>query len=370
MVLRRRRAIILPAILIACSSLLAAQPTGAQQTQRDPWEPVRILAGDWVGSAEGQAGAGTVRRTYTFILKDAYLHEKNVSAYPPQKANPSGEIHEHWSLMSYDRERRTLVLRQFHQEGFVNQYVLTAVAGAPAKIVFESERFENVDNGWKARETYEIVSVDEFIETFELGAPGKELQVYSRNHFTRFKGRHCADNKKLTELTKEYGILVLCAAASFVAGADSICVAAFDTDWKTFRPDDLARQTPRDTIDAALERVCATVLSLPTGKDTEVMLSLEVWCAVYRLIGSYSGRGAEAFATAVAFVPAVADLLPRDIARRAPRKEDVGESLASAEHTMLYYALADCLAGMADEQRTATLLALSEETTKAAREER
>ena len=41
-------------------------------------------------------------------------------------------MHEHWSFFSYDRARKALVLRQFHQEGFVNQYVLdTAERSTP-----------------------------------------------------------------------------------------------------------------------------------------------------------------------------------------------------------------------------------------------
>jgi hypothetical protein len=126
--------------------------------------------------------------TDKFVIKDRYLHEKNVSTYPPQPANKAGEVHEHWSFLSYDRQRKALVLRQFHQEGFVNQYVMSAADSRPGKLVFTSERFENVGDGWRATETYEIRSPDEFVETFELGPPGKELEVYSRNEFVRVKG--------------------------------------------------------------------------------------------------------------------------------------------------------------------------------------
>ncbi|MGH9311606.1 MAG: hypothetical protein ACRD1S_00265 [Vicinamibacterales bacterium] len=170
-----------------CVLLLPAERVTGQQTNPDPWEPIRFLVGDWEGRAEGQAGNGTVRRTYAFVLEDRYLHEKNVSTYPPQEANKTGEVHEHWSFFSYDRGRKTLVLRQFHQEGFVNQYALNTAESRRGKLVFDTERFENFDNGWRGRETYEIRSVDEFVETFELGAPGKTLQVYSRNHFMRAK---------------------------------------------------------------------------------------------------------------------------------------------------------------------------------------
>jgi len=82
-----------------------------------------------------------------------------------------------------------IILRQIHQEGFVNQYVMNKSASGPKKLVFDSEHFENFDNSWKARETYEVVSNDEFIETFELAEPGKEFRIYSRNIFKRIKQR-------------------------------------------------------------------------------------------------------------------------------------------------------------------------------------
>ena len=134
----------------------------------------------------GEPVKATLRRRYRFVLKGRFLHEQNVSTYPPQPKNPKGEAHEHWSLFSYDRARRTLVLRQFHQEGFVNQYVMAA--GSPTgTVVFESEAFENVPSSWKARETYEVLSPDEFVETFELAPNGGAYEVYGKAHFKRVR---------------------------------------------------------------------------------------------------------------------------------------------------------------------------------------
>lgn len=56
-------------------------------------------------------------------------------------------------------------------------------------MVFESEAFENLDGRWRARETYELKSADEFIEIFELAEPGKAFQIYSRNSFRRANAR-------------------------------------------------------------------------------------------------------------------------------------------------------------------------------------
>jgi hypothetical protein len=38
---------------------------------------------------------------------------------------------------------------------------------------------------WKARETYEQISQDEFTETFELAPPGKPFEVYGKARLSR-----------------------------------------------------------------------------------------------------------------------------------------------------------------------------------------
>jgi hypothetical protein len=119
------------------------------------------------------------------VMSERYLQEVNVSRYPPQEKNKNGEVHEHWGFFSYDKARKLIVLRQFHVEGFVNTYRQAAAPEGMGSLVFESEAFENFSNAWKARETYEFPSVDEFIEVFELAPPGKPFQTYSRNQFKR-----------------------------------------------------------------------------------------------------------------------------------------------------------------------------------------
>lgn len=90
-------------------------------------------------------------------------------------------------MFSYDRVRNSLVMRQFHQEGFVNQYAMPATLNAGAGLLFESEGFENLPAGWRAREKYAMISENEFVETFELAPPGKDFDVYSQTRFKRAK---------------------------------------------------------------------------------------------------------------------------------------------------------------------------------------
>jgi hypothetical protein len=165
------------------ASAPAVSPTPAPAA--DPWAPLRFLEGEWIGRAEGEPGVGTVHRSYQFVLGHRFLHERNVSAYVPKQPQTTGEVHEHWSFISFDKKRKRLVLRQFHQEGFVNQYVLDPEQSGPRRLVFVSESFENLDPRWRARETYDVGSPEDFTETFELAEPGKDFQVYSRNSFKR-----------------------------------------------------------------------------------------------------------------------------------------------------------------------------------------
>ena len=149
------------------------------------WEPLKFLIGSWEGAGKGQPGSSKVEREYQLVLGDKFLQVKNKSIYPPQKENPKGEVHEDWGLFSYDRDRNQFVLRQFHIEGFVNQYRLDRPAPDARTFTFVTESIENIPSGWRARETYRIVSANEFIETFELAAPGKDFDTNVETRFRR-----------------------------------------------------------------------------------------------------------------------------------------------------------------------------------------
>jgi hypothetical protein len=64
-------------------------------------------------------------------------------------------------FFSYDKTRKKLVLRQFHSEGFVNQYVSESASDGKS-LVFVTEANENIPAGWRARETYRVIGPDEF----------------------------------------------------------------------------------------------------------------------------------------------------------------------------------------------------------------
>jgi hypothetical protein len=169
--------------VLAAAFLAAA----GSEAQPDPWAPLRFLEGKWEGPASGQPGKGVSSRECRFELNGRFLWTRNRAVYEPQKPGDKPEVHEDVGIFSYDRGLKKLVLRQFHVEGFVNEYTLDSAPADGKSLEFTTVRIENIPAGWRARESYRIVSADEFVETFSLAGPGKDFAVYSETRLKRVK---------------------------------------------------------------------------------------------------------------------------------------------------------------------------------------
>ena len=173
-------------LLVFATLSASAASDPPSHPMNDRWGRVRFLLGTWEGTATGQPGKGTVQRTYEIVLDGQFIEERNVSRYEA-KPGKEAEVHEHRGFLSYDKTRKTFMLRHFHEEGFVNLYALNTDKSMAEYLIFDSVNFENFSNEWKARESYDVISPDEFVEIFELAEPGKDFVEYSRNHFKRKK---------------------------------------------------------------------------------------------------------------------------------------------------------------------------------------
>lgn len=151
----------------------AAQPEQARKADR--WEAWRALMGTWEGSTEGEPGKGTVKVEVGLVMNGRFLKIATSSDY---KNDKGGEHHEDFGFVSFDRGRSRFVFRQFHSEGFVNQYTLTSDPKDEGALVLTSESCENTPPGWQARESYKVTG-DTLTHTFELAAPGKPFERYS-----------------------------------------------------------------------------------------------------------------------------------------------------------------------------------------------
>lgn len=170
--------------LVAGSTACAIAPAASVPVSPAPaldqrLMPLSNLVGIWRGTVSGEPGTGTVERTYTPVLNGKFIEERNTSTYV------SGEVHHHIAYWSFDRGRDRFVLRQFHQESFVNQFAATTADFSENRLVMESESIENIPPGFRARETYAFNSVNALDEIFEIAEPGSDFALYSHNRFDR-----------------------------------------------------------------------------------------------------------------------------------------------------------------------------------------
>ena len=168
-------------ILTMLLSVLWAQ----EEKKPDVWEPFKFFIGQWEGTVKGKYGTANIEQEYQFALRGVFLQVKNRSVFEPQEKNPKGEVHEDLGLFSYDQGREKFVFRQFHVEGFVNQYVLDNLPEDGKTFIFTTESIENIPAGWRARLTYKILNDDEYDQIFELAPPEKDFEVCNQGHLKR-----------------------------------------------------------------------------------------------------------------------------------------------------------------------------------------
>jgi hypothetical protein len=163
-------------LFLVAGAVIAA---GAAE-QTDPWAALRFLEGKWEGVATGQPGKGTSTREYRFDLGGRFLSARNKAVYEPKKPGGRPETHEDFAMFSYDRALKKIVLRQFHIEGFVNEYTLERISEDLKELEFVTVRIENIAPGWRAKESYRIVSADDSWRRFRSRHRGRRFSHIQR----------------------------------------------------------------------------------------------------------------------------------------------------------------------------------------------
>lgn len=156
-------------------------PRKESEASADPWAPLKLLEGVWEGDIDGKLGQGRAVRRYRFIMDGRYLLCRHRSVRLPQASSPDGDQHEEIGVFSYDRERKTIVYREFLNEGVV---VRSSCKVDGMKVVCTSESVES-GPGIRARLTLQVTDRYRFTEKYELAFPGKELELYFTNRWTR-----------------------------------------------------------------------------------------------------------------------------------------------------------------------------------------
>ena len=173
-------------IALALACLIGTAPLAqAQDATSDPWSPLRFLVGEWRGAITGEQGTGMMTRRYRLILSGEFLQERSMANFPPQPQNTDGAVFNYASFLRYDRTRKAFLFRQFHQEHVNGTFIFSTTQSHPTRVVFESVQLDNAPATWKARETLDVISADEYVETFETADGDKPFTVRSRIQFKR-----------------------------------------------------------------------------------------------------------------------------------------------------------------------------------------
>jgi hypothetical protein len=174
------------AVMIISAVVLFAVVLQAQEKkQQDVWKPLKFFVGSWEGKGEGRSGVSKIEREYKFVLQDSFLEARSKSVYEKKDDNRKEKVHEDWGFFSYDKDKGKIMFRQFHTEGFVNRYVQDSLSADGKTLVFVTEAIENFTPGWRTKQTYQVLSDDEFTEIFEIAPPDQPFELYSTNHFKR-----------------------------------------------------------------------------------------------------------------------------------------------------------------------------------------
>ena len=168
--------------------LLLALINGVGFGQNKPFDRLDFLIGEWIGTGSGFGNEKSqIESEFNYIMEGKYIEILNDSKFNPTKTKPDGEHHIDKGLISFDENRKLIVYRQFHIEGYINQYVLNDSLSNDTVLVFETETIESFVPGGKARWTIKKIANEQIETIFDVSLPGKEYACYGTNVLRRKK---------------------------------------------------------------------------------------------------------------------------------------------------------------------------------------
>ncbi|MBN2000148.1 hypothetical protein JW935_21540 [candidate division KSB1 bacterium] len=138
-------------IVIFFSCLLLTTTSFAQEPL---FKKLDFIIGEWSGTGSDFGNSKSqINSEFLPVMDGKYIRVSNNSQFEPTDKNPEGENHVDWGMISFDESRGMYIYRQFNNEGYVNQYVLTDSLTNDSTLVFDTEIIENFVAGGKARLT-------------------------------------------------------------------------------------------------------------------------------------------------------------------------------------------------------------------------
>jgi len=144
------------------------------------------LIGKWEGTGEGFGNAKSkISAEYHWLMNKQFIEVKHHSKFEPTPQNKEGEIHDDLGIISFDEADKKIVFRQYHTEGYMNEYVLNDSLSTSGVLVFETRKIENFVPGGKARFTIKVISDNEIETVFDVGFPGREMACFGTNNLKK-----------------------------------------------------------------------------------------------------------------------------------------------------------------------------------------
>lgn len=155
-------------------------------SQNTNFKNLDVLIGSWEGNGSGfSGGTSTITSFFKYALDQKYIYTENKSSFPPSEENVKGDEHQDWGMISYDKGKKAHIYRQFHNEGYVIQYILNDSLSSENTFVFESFSIDNFVPSGKARFTILVKNENKIETIFDISFPGKEFACFGKNTLVR-----------------------------------------------------------------------------------------------------------------------------------------------------------------------------------------
>ncbi len=154
--------------------------------QQGKFDRLAFLIGDWQGTGSGFGNnQSVITASYQPIMDGTYIEFINESNFAPTEEKPEGEHHIDKGMISYDNARKALVIRQYNNEGYFNQYLLNDSISTADSLVFETEFIENFVPGGSATWTIKQISKSEIETNFYVSFPGRKAACFGTNKLVK-----------------------------------------------------------------------------------------------------------------------------------------------------------------------------------------
>ncbi len=164
-------------VLVGCTVFQSVAQTMSNQAQ-DQTNYIGVIAGylsgSWKSNPDACIGIGEANKVNKVVLDSNFFLMETKATFDVEENNR----HEDKKFISYNKLTDKLILREFHSEGFVNEYEVDSMSTDLKYIVFLSRALENMPDGWKARMTIQIIDDGNYREQFDMARPGEPFRQY------------------------------------------------------------------------------------------------------------------------------------------------------------------------------------------------